>query len=151
MANHPKDPAEAVDALGIRRGATVLVVGPDYGFTEALAEAAGEGGKVIVQAPPPELDAPKTVEVVDEIPSETKAETVIAWTTIVPVHAARSLGSHVSEDGSLWLVLRKVDRDARAPVTEGDLKRAMLAGGWREHKVQPLSTDAFAVGFRRRR
>jgi hypothetical protein len=151
MAKHPKDPTEAVDALGIRAGSTVLVLGPDHGYAEAFAEAAGDDGKVIVQAPPPELDVPKTVEVVEDIPADTKAETVIAWTTVVPVHAARALSDHVGEDGSFWLVIPKVDRDARAPVTEGDVKRAMLSGGWREHRVQPLSTDAYALGFRRRR
>jgi hypothetical protein len=150
MAKHPKDPAEAVDALGIESGSTVLAVGPDHGFIEALAEAVGDG-KVTVQAPPPDTDAPKTVEIVDEVPSDTKADTVIAWTTMIPVHAARALGEHVNDQGSLWLVLPRVDRDSRAPVTEGDVKKAMLSGGWREERVQALSSDAVALRFRRRR
>ena len=151
MARHPKDPAEAVDALGVRSGSTVVAVGPDHGYVEALAEAAGDTGKVIVQAPPPDLDVPKSVQVVEEVSQDTKADTVIAWTTVVPVHAARALGEHVGDQGSFWLVLPKVGRDDRAAVTEGDVKKAMLSGGWREERVQMLSTDAFAVRFRRRR
>ena len=151
MARHPKDPAEAVDALGVRDGSTVIAVGPDHGYVEALAEATGEKGKLIVQAPPPDLDAPSSVEVVDDVPADTKADTVIAWTTVVPIHSARALGEHVGDQGAFWLVLPKVGRDDRAPVTEGDVKKAMLSGGWREERVQVLSTDAFAVRFRRRR
>ena len=94
---------------------------------------------------------PKSVQVVDEVPSDAKADTVIAWTTVVPVHAARALGEHVSDQGSFWLVLPRVGRDDRAPVTEGDLKKAMLASGWREERVQALSSDSYAVRFRRRR
>jgi hypothetical protein len=76
---------------------------------------------------------------------------VIAWVGVVPVHAARAMGAHVNGDGAFWLVLPRVGRDDRAPVTEGDLKRAMLAGGWREERVQLLSNDSFGVRFRRRR
>jgi hypothetical protein len=150
MAKHPKDPVEAVDALDVAKGSSVLAVGPDHGFVEALNDAVGEGS-VIVQAPPPDEDTPKAVKVVEEVPSDTKADTVIAWTTMIPVHAARALGDHVSDEGSLWLVLPRVDRDSRAPVTEGDVKRAMLSGGWREDRVQALSQDAVALRFRRRR
>jgi hypothetical protein len=150
MARHPKDPSEAVGALEIRAGSTVFAVGPDHGFVEALAEAVGDG-KLIVQAPPPDAETPKAVEVVDDVPTDAKADTVIAWTSVLPVHAARALGEHVNDDGALWLVLPKVGRDDRAPVTEGDVKRAMLSGGWREERVQALSSDAFAVRFRRRR
>jgi hypothetical protein len=151
MARHPKDPAEAVDELGVGVGTTVVAVGPDHGFVEALVEAVGKDGKVVVQAPPPELEKSATVEIVDEVPSDAKADMVIAWTMVVPVHSARALGEHVNDDGSFWLVLPKVGRDDRAPVTEGDVKRAMLSSGWREERVQALSADAFAVRFRRRR
>ena len=48
-------------------------------------------------------------------------------------------------------MLPRVGREDRAPVTEGDLKRAMLAGGWREERVQLLSKDSYAVRFRKRR
>jgi hypothetical protein len=151
MAKHPKDPAEAVEALGVAAGATVVAVGPDHGFVEALADAVGDGGKLVVHAPPPDLDAPSGVEIVDEVPDDAKADAVIAWVGVVPVHAARAMGKHVNDDGAFWLVLPRVGRDDRAPVTEGDLKRAMLAGGWREERVQLLSTDSYAVRFRKRR
>lgn len=150
MAKHPKDATEAVDALGIESGSSVLAVGPDHGFVEALAEAAGDG-KLVVQAPPPDLDVPKSVEIVEEVGGDTKADTVIAWVNLIPVHAARALGEHVNDQGSLWLVLPRVDRDTRAPVTEGDVKKAMLSGGWHQDRVQTLSSDAFALRFRRRR
>jgi hypothetical protein len=151
MAKHPKDPVEAVEALDIASGSTVVAVGPDHGFVEALAEAVGDGGKLVVQAPPPELETPSGVDVVDEVPDDAKADTVIAWVGVVPIHAARAMGKHVGDDGAFWLVLPRVGRDDRAPVTEGDLKRAMLAGGWREERVQLLSTDSYAVRFRKRR
>jgi hypothetical protein len=150
MARLPKDPSEAVEALGVRAGAKVLAVGPDHGYVEALQEAVGNDGKVIVQAPPPELDIPDGVEVVEEPPTE-KVDTLIGWVGVVPAHGVRELGEHVADNGVLWLVLPKVDRDARAPVTEGDVKRAMLSGGWREERVILLSTDWFAARFRRRR
>jgi hypothetical protein len=35
-------------------------------------------------------------------------------------------------------------------VTEGEVKKAMLSGGWREDRVQQLSKEAYAVRFRRR-
>jgi hypothetical protein len=151
MTKHPKDPNEAVEALDIREGSSVVAVGPDHGFVEALADAIGKDGSLVVQAPPPEFEAPVSVEVVDEVPDDAKAETVIAWVGVVPVHAARAMGKHVADDGAFWLVLPRVGREDRAPVTEGDLKRAMLSGGWREERVQLLSNDAFAVRFRRRR
>jgi hypothetical protein len=151
MAKHPRDPSEAVEALGLRAGSTVVAVGPDHGFVEAIADAVGNDGKVVVQAPPPDLEVPDGVEVVDEVPSDAKADTVIAWVGVVPVHAARQMGAHVGDDGAFWLVLPRVGRDDRAPVTEGDLKRAMLSGGWKEERVQIISNDSFAVRFRRRR
>jgi hypothetical protein len=151
MARHPKDPTEAIEALGVREGSTVVAVGPDHGFVEALADAVGKDGKVVVQAPPPEFEAPASVEVVDEVPADAKAETVIAWVGVVPVHAARAMGQHVSDEGAFWLVLPRVGREDRAPVTEGDVKKAMLSGGWKEERVQLLSNDSFAVRFRKRK
>lgn len=151
MAKHPQDANEAVEALGIREGSSVIAVGPDHGYVEALAGAVGDAGKLVVHAPPPDLDAPARAEVVDEVPADATADTVIAWVGVVPVHAARAMGAHVSDDGAFWLVLPRVGRDDRAPVTEGDLKRAMLAGGWKEERVQLLSKDSFGIRFRRRR
>jgi hypothetical protein len=147
---HPKDPSEAVAALGVGAGSTVIAVGPDHGYVEALVEAVGSDGSVTIQAPPPDVDA-KGADVVDDVAADAKADVVIAWVGVAQPHEARALGKHVSDDGSLWLVLPKVGRDDRAPVTEGDVKRAMLSGGWREERVQQLSNDAFAVRFRRRR
>jgi hypothetical protein len=151
MARLPRDPSEAVEALGIAPAATVIAVGPDHGFSEALTQAVGKDGNVIVQSPPPDEDAPSGVDVVESIPDDAKADHVMGWIGVVPVHAARKLGGHVSDNGSLWLVLPKVERDARASVTEGEVKRAMLAGGWKEERVVVISTGAFAVRFRRRR
>lgn len=151
MAKHPKDPSEAVAMLDVRAGSSVVAVGPDHGYAEALAELVGDTGSVLVQAPPPDFEAPSGVRIVDEVPADAKADTVIAWVSVVPVHAARAIGKHVNDDGAFWLVLPRVGRDDRAPVTEGDLKRAMLAGGWREERVQLLSNDSFAVRFRKRR
>lgn len=151
MTKHPHDAAEAVEALEIAAGSSVLAVGPDHGYVEALADAVGDKGTLVVHAPPPDLDVPSAVKVVEEVPSDAKADTVIAWVGVVPVHSARAMGAHVSDDGTFWLVLPRVGRDDRAPVTEGDLKRAMLAGGWKEERVQLLSKDSFGVRFRRRR
>ena len=151
MAKHPKDPVEAVAALDVGAGSSVVAVGPDHGYVEALADVVGKEGTLVVHAPPPDLDVPPAVKIVDEVSADTKADTVIAWVGVVPVHEARAMGKHVNDDGSFWLVLPRVGRDDRAPVTEGDLKRAMLAGGWREERVQLLSKDSYAVRFRKRR
>lgn len=151
MARLPRNPEEAVDALGIREGTNVLAVGPDHGYVEALTDAVGAEGKLSVQAPPPDLDLPQGVEVVETPDADSKYDTLVGWVGVVPVHGVRDLGAHVVDSGVLWLVLPKVDRDERAPVTEGDVKRAMLSAGWKEERVVPLSTDAFAARFRRRR
>jgi hypothetical protein len=151
MARLPKNPEEAVDALGVRSGSTVLAVGPDHGFVEAIVDAVGDEGKVLVQAPPPDLEVPTGVEVVETVAADTKVDTLIGWVGVVPVHGVRELGEHVTDGGVLWLVLPKVDRDSRAPVTEGDVKRAMLSGGWREERAIQLTVDHFATRFRRRR
>ena len=150
MARLPKDAQEAVDALGIREKSTVALVGPDHGFIAAVAETVGSSGKLIVQAPPPDESADGG-EIVDAISSEVRADAIIAWINVVTAHEARDLGGNVADGGALWLVLPKADRDSRAPVTEGEIKRAMLSAGWREDRVVPFSKDAFAVGFRRRR
>jgi hypothetical protein len=151
MAKHPKDPAEAVATLDVGAGSSVVAVGPDHGYVEALADVVGENGTLVVHAPPPDLEAPSSVKIVDEVTDDTKADVVIAWVGVVPVHEARAMGKHVNDDGAFWLVLPRVGREDRAPVTEGDLKRAMLAGGWREERVQLLSKDSIAVRFRKRR
>jgi hypothetical protein len=151
MARLPRNPAEAVESLGIRSGSTVLAVGPDHGYVEAIVEAVGDGGKVLVQAPPPDLDLPAGVEVIEQPPPDTKFDTLVGWVGVVPAHGVRELGEHVGDNGVLWLVLPKVDREERAPVTEGGIKRAMLSAGWKEERVVPLATDAFAARFRRRR
>ena len=151
MARLPRSPEEAVDALGIRSGTSVLAVGPDHGYVEALAGAVGDDGKLNVQAPPPDLELPAGVEVVDTPGADAKYDTLVGWVGVVPVHGVRELVAHVVDSGVLWLVLPKVDRDERAPVTEGDVKKAMLSAGWKEERVVPLSTDAFAARFRRRR
>jgi hypothetical protein len=150
MARLPKDATEAVDALGITDKSTVALIGPDHGFIEAATAAVGKTGKVIVQSPPPD-EPTDGAEIVDAVPSETKADAIVAWVGVVGIHHARDLAVNVADGGSLWLVLPKADRDSRAPVTEGEIKRTMLSAGWREERVVPFSTDAFAVRFRRRR
>lgn len=150
MARLPKDAAEAVDVLGLAEKSTVALVGPDHGFIEAISNVVGKSGKLIVQSPPPD-EATDGAEVVDEVSADTKADAVIAWIGVVGIHSARDLGGNVADGGSLWLVVPKADRDSRAPVTEGEIKRTMLSAGWREERMVPFSTDSFAVRFRRRR
>ncbi len=151
MARLPKDAAEAVDALGIAEKSTVALIGPDHGFIGAVAETIGTSGKLIVQSPPPD-EATDGAEIVEAVPADTKADAIVAWINVIGVHDARDLGGRIADDGSLWLVLPKAGRDSRASVTEGEIKRAMLSAGWREERgIVPLSTDAFAVRFRRRR
>ena len=52
-----------------------------------------------MHAPPPDLDVPSSVQVVDEVTDDTKADAVIAWVGVVPVHAARAMGKHVNDEG----------------------------------------------------
>ena len=151
MARLPKDAAEAVRMLGVATGQTVIAVGPDHGYAGALAEAVGEEGTVVVASPPPDEDVPKGIDIVDDVSEDAQADHVFGWIGIIPVHEGRKLASHVKDGGALWLVLPKVARERTAAVTEGDVKRAMLSAGWREERVVPLTTDSFAVRFRRRR
>jgi hypothetical protein len=151
MARFPKDVPDAVQMLGVSPGQTVIAVGPDHGFAVAFAEAVGDDGKVIIASPAPDEDPPSDVEVVDGVPDDAKGDQVFGWMGIIPVHEGRKLASHVNEGGSLWLVLPKADRDKKAAVTEGEIKRAMMSAGWREERVVALTTDSFAVRFRRRR
>lgn len=152
MARLPKNPEEAVAELGVPAEGTVLCVGPGNGYTEALAEAVGTSGKVVVREPPPDLTArKKAVEIVEDVPGDAKGDPVLLWVPPVQLTEVRDLAGHVADDGALWLVLQKGDRDFRATVTEGEAKRTMLALGWRETKVVQLSTDDQAVRFHRRR
>ena len=150
MARFPKNAAEAVDALGLTENATVALVGPDHGFIGAVAASIGDGGKLIVASPPPD-EPTDGAQVVDSIANDTKADALIAWINVVSVHTARELAANVADGGSLWLVVPKGDRETRAPVTEGEIKRSMLSAGWREDRVVQFSKDAAAVRFRRRR
>ena len=151
MARLPKDAAEAVHMLGVGAGQTVIAVGPDHGYAGAFAQAVGDDGSVVVASPPPDEEAPEQIEVVDAVSDEAKADHVFGWIGIIPVHEGRKLGSHVKDGGALWLVLPKAAREKQASVTEGDVKRAMLSAGWREERVVALTTESFAVRFRRRR
>jgi hypothetical protein len=150
MARLPRDAAEAVDALGFGKDATVVAIGPDHGYITAIGEAIGAKGKLIVQSPPPD-DETGAAQIVDEVAPDTKADEIIAWINVIGVHGARDLAANVADGGALWFVLPKADRDSRASVTEGDVKRTMLSAGWREERTVQLSTDAYAVRFRRRR
>lgn len=151
MTRLPKNQTEAVGELGVAGGSTVLAVGPDHGYTEAIAGVVGEGGRVVVQAPPPDLETTDGVEVVEDIPDDLVVDAVIGWVGVVPLHGVRDIARHVSEDGSLWLVLPKVERGSRASVTEGELTRAMLSAGWKATRNVGLSTEAFAVLYSKRR
>jgi hypothetical protein len=137
--------------LGVTSGQTVIACGPDHGYGAAFVAAVGEQGTVTVSSPPPDEETAERVQVVEAIPDDAKADHVLAWISIVPVHEARKLAAHVNDDGSLWLVLPKAARDKQAAVTEGDVKRAMLSAGWREERIVPLTKDSFAILFRRRR
>jgi hypothetical protein len=129
----------------------VIAVGPDHGFAGAFVTAVGADGSVTVASPPPDEDAPEGIRIVDDVAGDAKADHVFGWIGIIPVPEARRLTSHVNDGGSLWLVLPRAGRDRQAAVTEGDVKRAMLSAGWREERVVPLTTDSFALRFRRRR
>lgn len=149
MARLPKNPTEATGLLGVPGGATVLAFAPSNGFTEALAEAVGEEGSVLVSDPPPELDAPPNAST--EIPDDASGDVVLVWLGPVPAHTIREFPARVAENGSLWAILPRKGRDTPAPVHEAEVKRAMLAAGWRDDRVVGLSTDAYAIRFRRRR
>ena len=137
--------------LGVTPGQTVIAVGPDHGFAGAFAEVVGDGGTVTVASPPPDEDPPEGITIVDEIGDDAKADHVLGWVGIISVPESRKLASHVNDGGALWLILPRAERDKQAAVTEGEVKRAMLSAGWREEKVVPLTTESFAVRFRRRR
>ena len=151
MARLPKDAPEAVEMLGVTTGQTVIAVGPDHGYASAFGDAVGKDGSVIVASPPPDEDTPAGAEVVDAVADDAQADHVFGWIGIISVPEGRKLTSHVKDGGALWLVLPRVERDKQAAVTEGDVKRAMLSAGWKEERVVPLTTDSFAVRFRRRR
>lgn len=152
MAQLPKNPEEAVAELGVPEEGTVVCVGPDNNYAEALANAVGTSGTVIVRDPPPDLTArKKAIQIVEELPPDAKGDPVLLWLPPVQLNEVRELLGHVVEGGTLWLVLQKGGRDFKAPVTEGDAKRALLVSGWRETKVLQLSTDDYAVRFHPRR
>jgi protein-L-isoaspartate O-methyltransferase len=151
MARLPKDAPEAVQMLGVTAGQTVIAVGPDHGYASAFVDAVGGDGSVVVASPPPDEDAPAGAEVVDAVADDAQADHVFGWIGIISVPESRKLTSHVKDGGALWLVLPRAERDKQAAVTEGDVKRAMLSAGWKEERVVPLTTDSFAVRFRRRR
>lgn len=152
MARLPKNPEEAVAELGVPEEGTVVCVGPGNGYAEALADAVGTSGRVIVRDPPPDLtQRKKAIEIVEELPDDAKGDPVLLWLPPVGLSDIRELLGHVADGGTLWLVLQKGGRDFKAPVTEGDAQRALLASGWRETKVLQLSTDDYAVRFHPRR
>lgn len=152
MARVPRDPEEAVGELGIAEGATVIAVGPAEGYVEALADAVGTKGTVIVQYPPPELKTrKKAVKVVEELPSDAAGDAVVAWVPVVQVPALRELTGVVADGGALWVVLPRGGREARVPITEGELKRTLLPLGFRQTRALALSSDSHAVRFHRRR
>ena len=151
MAKVPGNPGEAVPQLGLSEGQTVLVVGPATAFTEALSESVGELGRVVVNDPPPDLnDPPANVEIVEELPGDITAQSVLVWIGPVAGHLVRDFTKRVSEGGSLWVVFPRPGREKRAPVNEADVKRALLAMGWRDNRSVILSSDSFAVRFHKR-
>lgn len=151
MARLPKNPADAVEQLGIPQRARVLAFGPAKGYVEALAGAVGDDGSVVVWEPPPDLEAPGNAEVVEELPGEMQADAVLVWLGPVPTHSIRDYPSKVTDGGAFWVVFPRRGREAPSPIHEADVKKALLVAGWREDRVVPLSVDAFAVRFRRRR
>ncbi len=152
MARVPRDPEEAVGELGIAEAATVVAVGPADGYVEALADAVGTKGTVIVQYPPPDLKTrKKAVKVVEALPEDAKGDAVVAWVPVVQTPAIRELTEFVADGGALWVVLPRGGRDTRAPITEGELKRNLLPLGFRQTRALAISSDAHAVRFHRRR
>ncbi len=149
MTRLPKDAREAVGLLGIQTGSRVLALSPDQGFIEALAETVGEGGRVVVQDPPADLEAAPNVHTADE--ATEPAQTVIAWLGPVPTHAVREQLPRVAEGGTLWTILPRPRRGEPARIAEADVKRALLVSGWRDDRTVPLATDSYAIRFRRRR
>jgi hypothetical protein len=154
MAKLPKNPAEAVAELGVKQSSRVLAFGPANGWVEALADAVGAGGAVVVSDPPPEAEPRDNVQVVDK-PDE-GGQTVLVWVGPVPAHTIREYPAHVSEDGVLWVVLPRPEAKKQGQAIppaheEAEVKRALLVGGWRDDRVLPLSTDAYAIRFRRRK
>ncbi len=151
MAKVPSNPSEAVPHLGLSEGQTVLAVGPAPAFAEALSEAVGESGRVVVSDPPPDLDEPPSnVEVVQELPDHAAAQSVLVWIGPVAGHLVRDYTKRVAGGGSLWVVFPRPGREKRAPVNEADVKRALLAMGWRDNRSVILSSDSFAVRFHKR-
>lgn len=151
MARLPKSPTEAVALLGVSEGTSVIAVAPSNGFTEALAEVVGDKGSVLVQDPPPDLEAPKQVTVSDSIADDASAQVVCIWVAAAHPHAIRDLSPRVADNGTLWAILPRVGRDEPSPINEADVKRTMLIQGWRGDKTVPLATDAYALRFRKRR
>lgn len=151
MARLPKNPAHAVEELGVSEGASVLAFGPANGYVEALGAAVGASGRLLVWDPPPELEAPGNAEIIEAVPDGASADVVLVWVGPVPAHAIREYPAHVSADGALWVVLPRRGKETRTLQHEADVKRALLVAGWRDDRVVPLATDAVAMRFRRRR
>jgi predicted methyltransferase len=151
MAKLPRNPTEAVAELGIEQGQRIVAVGPASGYAEALGEAVGEKGSVVVVDPAPEYEAAAPVSVADAVPEDAAANVLVVWSPPHAAHTARDLRHRVEDGGSVWVVLRKASRDAPATVNEADLKRTMLAAGWRGDRMIGLSPDAYALRFRRRK
>lgn len=150
MTRLPKNAGDAVAELGIRAGAAVLAVAPDHGYGEALVGAVGDDGSVVIVDPAPDEDVPAKAQVAASAP-DGPLDVVVAWVAVVGVRGVRDLAGRLKDDGELWAVLPKPERDAPAAVTEGELKKALMPLGWREGRVVGLATDSFAVRFRRRR
>lgn len=136
--------------IGVEEKSTIAVVAPAPGWIEALSEAVGETGQVLVAPTPEEGEVPKNVTVSDAL-SEAAAPTVIVWLSAVPVHSVRDLASHVAEGGALWTVLPRAGRGNLATRSEGDVKRSLLAAGWRSDRTVAVSNDEYAVRFHKRR
>jgi hypothetical protein len=151
MARLPKNALEAVEELGVSSGQRVLAFGPAGGFVEALSDAVGAEGMVTVHDPPPDLEAGANVNVLDEVPADATGQTVLVWVGPVPAHAIREYPPRVADGGALWVVLPRKGRDAPAPVNEAEVKRTLLAAGWRDDRTVSLSTDAYAIRFHKRR
>ncbi|HVE91588.1 MAG TPA: hypothetical protein VNE62_04695 [Actinomycetota bacterium] len=151
MARVPSNPGEAVPQMDLSDGQTVLAVGPATAFLEALSEAVGEQGRVTVLDPPPDLEeSPANVQVVEDLADDLTASVVMVWIGPVPAHSVREFAKRVADGGVFWVVFPKPGRSKMAPVNEADVKRALLAMGWRDNRSVILSADSYAMRFHKR-
>lgn len=150
MAGAPKTPVEAVALFGLAEGATVIAVSPAPGWPEAFVGAVGESGRVTVVDPPEEMEASDRLDVVEALSEDAVADAVVVWLGPVPAHELRAYAKHVTPSGALWVVLPRTKQGNVPAVKEADVRRTLLARGLHEGRPVSVSSDAYAIRYRRR-